>query len=640
MHGVGVTFRSIVIGVVLIPFNCMWLALAEVVWYTGEPTTLSLYPNVVFLMVVLVVANGALTKVRRSWALTPSELLVVYIMLSVGTSLAGHDMLEVLASTLPHLHYAASVEGRYGELVQLVPSWLVVTDPHALTSAHVGQESIYDPANYRAWLQPLAWWFGFVMALCAVMWGVILVFRKQWTQHEKLAYPIIQVPMLLATQARALVRSRAFWVAVCIAGGIDVINGINALFPLMPKIPIVRVINLQTLFTERPWRDMGEAWISFFPCVIGICFLMPLDLAFSTWFFFLTWKLQLVATSHFGVHGMPGFPYIHEQAVGGFYAVAFTALWITRHHFRRMAAILLGKPPDDATPWDRTEARLAVLLIATGGAFLYFFCARASMSPGIIVAFFLIYFLMATAITRMRAELGPPSHDIFPVGAHRQLVEVLGPIHLRKTNPHDLAMFGFLNFFNRVCRTHPMPHGLEGFRIAERMKMDNRRLLIAMGIAIVTSTLGAFWALTWSFNKYGISAQMSPLADVFGRETWSNVDLWLHSPVKRQGGPTYAIVGGTLFALGLMTLRMNLAWWPFHPVGFAISASYTMGRMWFCVFLAWLVKAVLLKYGGAKVYRPALHFFVGLIIGDMVVGSFWYTYGIFMETDVYHFWPY
>jgi len=645
---VGITFRSVVIGLLLIPLNCMWLALAEVVWYTGEPTTLSLYPNVIFIMCVMVVGNAAVKKVFPRRALTPSELLVVYIMLSVATSLAGHDMIEVLVPTLTHLHRYGPIEGRYSEIIGLVPSWLVVRDPAALESAYVGQESIFDLRNVLPWLTPLAWWFGFIMALCAVMWGINLALRKQWTENEKLAYPIIQVPMLLATQARTLTRSKAFWAAFGVAAAIDIMNGLNVLFPLLPRIPIVRVLNLQTLFLERPWRDMGGAWISFYPSIIGICFLMPVDLAFSCWFFFFFWKIQRVLTSYYGVHGMPGFPYVQEQAAGGFYAVALMALWISRRHLKRIGLLLLGRLPDDVaaatgppvTPWDRREARLAALLVGAGSAFLFYFCVHAHMTPSIVVMFFVIYFAMSIAITRMRAELGPPSHDIYPVGAHRQIVEILGPLEMRKANPHDLVMFGFLNFFNRVCRTHPMPHGMEGFRIAERMKIDNFRLFLAMWLAIVVSTIGAFASLLWAFNKYGIAAQVSRLAEIFGGETWRNVDIWLNSPLRRQGGPTYAILVGTVFALGLASLRMNLSWWPLHPVGYAISGSYTMERIWFCVFIAWLIKALILKYGGAKAYKPALHFFVGLILGDFVVGSFWYTFGIIAETDVYHFWPY
>lgn len=636
----GVTFRAIVLGLVLIPANCMWVELSEFMWYSACPTTVSLYSNVVFIFCLIILCNSLVKKVRVCWALRPPELLVIYIMLAISNSMAGHDMMQVLVPSMSHLHHFGPIERRYERIIELVPSWLIVSDQHALESAYIGQESIYRAANILPWLGPLAWWFAFVMALCAVLWGLNLVFRKQWTENERLAYPIIQVPMLLANEAGALVRSRAFWIAFSIAAGIDLLNGLHVLFPLLPRIPVVQVLNLQSLFSNRPWRDMWPAWVSFYPFIIGLCFFMPLDLAFSCWFFFLFWQMQRVLASYFGIHGMPGFPFVAEQMVGGYYAIALMALWITRKHLRRLLRLLLGQRVERETPWDRLEARLAFLLIVGGAAFLYYFCRRAQMKPVIIGVFFVMYYLISIAIARMRAELGPPTHDLYPIGPHRQLVGVLGAPYLRTAYPNDLAMFGLLNFFNRVYRNHPMPQGIEGFRIAERMKMDNFRLLIAMLLAIAVGILSAFWALLWILNKYGATAQVSSLGEYLSRETWDTVDAWFNNPVRRQNGPAFAIGIGLLCALGLAFLRMNLHWWPLHPVGYAISGSWTMTWFWLCVFIAWLVKMVILKYGGAKAYKPAVPFFVGLILGDFAMGSFWNLYGIVMETDTYHFWPY
>lgn len=635
-----ISFRSIVIGLLLIPLNSMWLALAEVVWYSGEPTTLSLFANVIFILCLLIIANAPLKRFKPEWVLSPAELTVIYVMLATATSLGGHDMLSVLMATVPHLHRNVPLNSRYEEVASYVPKWLVVTDPKALESAYVGQESVFNPTNFLPWLTPLAWWFAFVMALCSVYWGLTLIFRKQWTVNEKLAYPIIQTPLMLISETKTLARSRAFWAAFSIASLIDIINGLNVLHPVLPRIPIVRVVNLQTLFTERPWTDMGEAWISFFPCVIGICFLMPLDLSFSCWFFFLITKVQLILTSYFGVAGMPGFPYIQEQAAGGYYAIALIALWISRREITRIARIWLGKPVESEDPWERKEARIALVLLVAGSLFLAYFCLRAGMSLPIVVAFFGIHFVLSIAISRMRAELGPPSHDLFPVGAHRQLIAILGPVSLRNRNPVDVAMFGLLNFFNRCMRTHPMPQGIEGFRMVERLRLNNFHMLIAMALAIIFGTVTSMGALLWSYNRYGISAQVSNLPQYLGAETWDAVATWIQNPPRWIAAPSYAILVGLLFALGLSTLRMNLTWWPLHPVGFAISGSYTMMRMWFCVFLAWAAKALILKYGGPRVYAPALRFFVGLIVGDFLVGSFWFTYGVIMETPVYHFWPY
>src|SRR5581483_10811663 len=121
------------------------------------------------------------------------------------------------------------------------------------------------------------------------------------------------------------------------------------------------------------------------------------------------WKMQRVAASYFGVHGMPGFPFVEEQTAGGYYAVALIALWITRHHFKRELMLFLGRPVDREDPWERKESRLAVGFIVVGLAFLLFFCHKAGMSWSVILIFFVLYFLISIAVTRMRAELGPPA---------------------------------------------------------------------------------------------------------------------------------------------------------------------------------------------------------------------------------------
>ncbi|MBI5091456.1 MAG: hypothetical protein HZB26_03330 [Candidatus Hydrogenedentes bacterium] len=637
---VGVTYRSVLIGLLLIPLNCFWVVLAEIMWYSGEPTTISLFYNVIFILSIIILINLAVQRYKPSWALQPPEILVIYTMLAIASALCGHDMIEILIPTMTHLHRYAPIEQRYTEALKHVPSWLVVSDPTALESAYIGQESMYAWANLAPWLKPLAYWFWFIMALCAVLWGMNLILRKQWTENEKLSYPVIQVPMLLATEPKSLLTNRLFWLAFALAGTIDVVNGFNALFPLLPKIPVVHIVDLQTLFPERPWKDMGGAWVSFYPFAIGMCFFMPTDLAFSCWFFFIFWKIQRVFASYIGIHGMPGFPFVEEQTAGGYYAIALIALWVTRHHFLRCARILVGLPVDRETPWERLEVRIAVVLMTVGFGSLVLFCRWANMSFPIIIVFFILYFLLSIAVTRMRAELGPPAHDLHAIGPQLQILKFMGMSEMGRNYASDMTMFGFLNFFNRAYRGHPMPHGLEAFRIAERLKMDNLRYLLAMAVAVVAGTLSAFWAMVWVFDKYGAAAQIVGPGELFGRETWERVNLWFTAPEIHQYQPTYAILIGIVFSLGLAALRMNLTWWPFHPVGYAVSGSWSMEQLWVCIFVAWLIKVLMMKYGGVKAYKPAVPFFVGLIMGDFIVGACWNLYGVIMERQVYHFWPY
>ena len=637
--GGGVTFRSIVLGLVLIPLNALWVVLTEIMWLSGQPATISLFYNVIFIIFPIILVNLLVRRFRSSWALQPSEILVVYTMLSLGTALAGVDMITILVPTMSHLHRYAPLEGKYAEILNHLPAWLVVSDPAAIESVYVGQESVYKVSNYLPWIRPILWWSAFTFALCAVMWGINLLFRKQWTENEKLSFPIIQLPMLLATEPERLLRNKLFWLAFCLAAGIDLINGLHVLYPLCPKLTVVQIVNLQAFFPDRPWSDTGPMWVSFYPFAIGMCFLMPADLVFSCWFFYFFWKAQRVFASHIGMHGMPGFPFIEEQTAGGYYAIALAALWITRKHLMRCGRILFGRETDPVTQWEREEVRIAAFLLVTGGAFLLYFCLAAGMSLPIVLVFFLLFFLISISITRMRAELGPVSHDLHHVGPQLQILKYMGMTHFPKDYPNDTVMFGFFNFFNRAYRGHPMPHGLEAMAIAGRLRMNQLRYLVAVAVAIVAGTFAAFWSMLWLLDKYGATQTLGP-GEFFGRETWSEVDRWFTMPEVDQFQPTLAILIGLVVSLILMTLRMNLTWWPWHPVGYAISGSWSMDQLWAAFFVAWLIKVSLLRYGGAKAYKPAVPFFMGLIMGEFMMGSFWNLYGVVMETQVYHFWPY
>lgn len=108
-QAVRVRWRSILIGLSLIPVNCYWIIQKTGVWL-GPPDTLSLFYNVIFILLVLIFINSLLKKLNFSLALTQGELLVIYIMLSISTALEGIDLMQLIPPSMSHAFWFATPE--------------------------------------------------------------------------------------------------------------------------------------------------------------------------------------------------------------------------------------------------------------------------------------------------------------------------------------------------------------------------------------------------------------------------------------------------------------------------------------------------------------------------------------------------
>ncbi len=320
--------------------------------------------------------------------------------------------------------------------------------------------------------------------------------------------------------------------------------------------------------------------------------------------------------------------------------LAAFALWVSRRHFLRIWRGLWNPRADLHDAHEPLPYRWAVFGLAAGSLAIFVFCRAAGMSPVMIIAFFVIYFGLAIAITRMRAELGPPAHDLHVSGPDSMIPTVMPSNQIARP---DLTMFSMFYGFNRAYRSHPMPVQLEGFKIAERAGGRYRPLFWAMLLTIVVGALCAFWADLDQSYRYGAAEKIAPpnVQLIFGSEPWNRMTTWIKSPTspQTQFNTRVAIAVGFFITLLLNALRVRLAWFPFHPVGYAVSSSWSLGLLWLPLFIAWIVKLVLLRYGGLRAYRQALPFFLGLILGECIIGSLWSLVGILLHIPTYAFWP-
>ena len=631
----GITRRSVLLGLALIPPTTFWVHQLEIVWWTSYPTSISLYFHVIFTLLVLMLANLGLRRLRPGWALQPSELLVVYVMLAISGSLAGHDQLQILVPTMGESTWYATPENRWQELFgRYLPDWLVVKDREALRGFYEGNSTLYTRAHLLAWVGPLAAWMGFVVVLFVTMLSMNVLLRRQWTERERLSYPIAQIPLEITDPRFAMWRSRLFWIGFALAAGIDTLNGLAYFFPSLPSLPT----RCQTFgFTTWPWWALGGYSVAFYPFAIGLGYLLPLDLLFSSWLFYWLWKGQNLLSAVLGFSDRPGFPYVTQQSFGGYIGLCLFALWVARRHLAGVVRTALrGSRGEDAG--EAFSYRLALVGVAVGGGLLVACCLALGVPLWVALLFFAIYFALSLAVTRMRAELGPPAHDLHYGGPDVMLPVIFGSAAL---GPQALTVFSLLWWMNRAYRSHPMPHQLEGLRIAERRGISSGGLAGVMLIACVAGVIVAFWSMLHNGYRYGMAtSRVGIAAHVFGREPFDRLASWLTVPVEPSLSATVAIGVGVAFSLLLLWLRTRFLWWPLHPVGYAVSSSWSMHMLWMPMLIAWVIKLSVLRYGGLRLYRQGLPFFIGLILGEYVTGALWSLAGVILQTRVWVFWPY
>ena len=610
------TLKVMILGTVLITTNCFWIVAAEGRTLSNI-TIYSLFPNVIFTLVVLAILNLVARK-RLKFSLTNTELAVIYIMLSIGTSLAGRDMIRQLIPMISSAHWYATEENQWRELFfQHIPHWLVVENRDVLEAYYEKGSNFWRLGTIRAWLYPILTWASFIIVLFFVTACISIIIRKQWTEHEKLSYPIIQLPFEISANTSKFFSNRLLWLGLGIAFAMDSLAAAHALYPPIPSPRLNYYV--AHVFTGRPWNAIGRVRIEIYPFVIGLGYFIPLDLSFSLWFFWIFGKIQRVFFSAAG--WSLGGSYFEEQRVGAWIGIGVLAIWTTRKHIKKVFLNLFSEDQSY-----EPLARFAFLGLGLGLVFITLFWHYAGMSLWVIVSYFGIYLVLSLTITRMRAELGPPIHELHYMYPDKLLTMTMGT---RSLGPKNLTLTTLTNWIAHGYRSHPMPHQLEGFKISERLNMNAKKLIMAICVAMIVGTFAAILAYLTLYHKY--AGYGSEFKFRLLEQSLNNPTSGMDSFATKQMG------FGVLFTSFLMIMRRRFLWWPLHPVGYALGSGFAMGRMWSSIMLGWLAKRTLISYGGLRVSRNIAPLFLGLILGQFVSGSLWSIIGLISKRFIYEF---
>jgi len=615
-------------GIVLVSYITTW---AELQAKVMQISIHQFPPSVLAVFFLLVMGGKVVRRLNGKWGLSAQELLTIYAMMLLGAMLSSRGLMERVLPLMVGVNYYADTTNNWTTLYfRHVPQWLVPWDtsgPEKQWVVRAFYEGLRPGEHipWGMWLGPLAVWFVFMACIFTAFICLSTVLQRQWADNEKLTYPLAQIPVeMIRDQTLAdsppLFRSKLLWMGFAIPAVIHSMNGLSRIYAFIPSVNVA--IYLNPYFTAKPWRDISylRANISF--AAIGFCYLLPVDLTFAFWFFYLFSKAQDVVGSMFGAvpRAAPhatAYLYMGYETAGAFLVLALYFLYVAWPHIKRR--LDRRENIDDSRELLPYRGAVAGLFVSLGLACLWLYLTGMSLW---LAAFELgVYvFVQAIIMARSTSEGGllETEGSFTPLDVIGVVTDkgVLGPRNLT-------ALVWSQGILTRDLRGMTLTGYLDTQKIADGVGVARRRLLGTYALALIaTFVIAAYIQLRLPYEKgalslYPYSYQHASIQ--FFRE---HQPLLQHQSSFTWQAPIFFIVGA-LFTLFLGFMRLRFYWWPFHPLGYAMSASWALVVFWFPMMVAWALKGLTLRYGGMRGFVRARPFFLGLVFGELIAAVVW-----------------
>ncbi|MCC6445027.1 MAG: hypothetical protein IT210_16415 [Armatimonadetes bacterium] len=644
-------FRAVALGLALIPLLCGWSLDTEIIVGGTEMIESSFMPVTAFALLVLTLVNDLLRRRRPELALTRAEVLLVFTMLTASVGVAGLGQIQFLNQALGGFMYFASAENNWSALHPWIPRWWV-PDPGALRDYYLGDSTLFTRAHIMGWARPVLVWTGFIVWMAATFLCLNTLLRRHWVEQERLSFPLAQLPLELTREGAAgsLLRHPLFWTAFMLAFSFRSIAGIQVLIPSFPSLLGFesgkgQLLNVGQYLVAHPWNAVGYLVLSLHPMILGITYFLPLEIAFSAWFFYLTVKAENVAAAAMGLRSEGAsqsarlVPYTAEQGAGAFLAIALLTLWSARHHLRRVARKAFRGDPGVSDKDEPLSYRAALFGLLAGLAGLLAFTGRAGLPWPLALGFFILYFLFILTITRLRAEAGQMLAYGPEMSPQTIMTRVAGT---RYWSAGDLVPLSYLTWFDSDFRTVAMPQQAEALKMGGEAGIPPRWHSACMLLAIGAAAFVSFILVLTIYYHHGAVTPRgdNPWRLYNGTMPFYRLQDWVNNPTGFDAARFPWIGIGAAVTAFLVKCRALFVWWPFHPAGFALAhAGWTLPWVWFPMFLSWAAKSAVLRYGGMRGYRRCIPFFLGLIFGDIAVSCLWSLLGIVLDMPMYMFFP-
>jgi len=603
-----------------------------------------------------------LLVLRHGGPLNARELLVIFSMMLICSGIPTFGLVSQLLPMVTSWQHLSPGTGWNEAFFEYIPEWMVVGDPqHMIAAAEAGvsfeQTSsehflaikwFYDglpegvsfwSIPWGQWVHPIVAWSVFVTFLYTYMFCLTSILRKQWVTVEKLTFPLMQLPVEMAKSEEEPGVISPLLKNPYMLGGIGVPLLLHTIIQLRfyllgtSRWGANFLRPSTTFFAGTSFEAFGGTPMYIYFAAIGFCYLLSTEITLSVWLFFLINRFQRVA---FDWAGLPGTVSTPDQPgaaqfIGALVVFVLFGLYASRRHLWNVLRKAFTRAPDvdDSGELIGYRASTIGLVLALGG--LVGWCMVMGMELWVALFVFFAFTIAIIGITRAVAECGLLFVKIATAKPVDFMRNITGTSTVLAPSLTVLSFIQYVSMFD--LKTLLMPALMHGCKARDTVNDRSKKTLVAFILAVVIVVVVSGAATMWGCYHYGAN-NVHAWYYINGPRSvaFNPLQNWIDSPAGPDPtGIAYMIGGGILSGL-LIFMRRTFLWWPLHPLGYIMSQGFfESGRVAFSFFLGWLVKVLILKFGGGRWFKRLRPFFLGLILGEFGAAGLWIVIGFILD---------
>ncbi|BBO86605.1 hypothetical protein DSCO28_71710 [Desulfosarcina ovata subsp. sediminis] len=648
-----VRWRAVILGLLLTVLICAYTPFHNCFRH-GTPLGGGHFPLAPFFILtwLVILTAGIRCLFNARTPLTGRELLCAWVLMVIGSGIAYTGLARTFFINLTAPYHFATIGNNWAAVLQpLLPDGWYPADRQAITDLYnglpggreLGLGALMAKIPWQAWVRPLLGWAVFIFLCYGVMIGLTNLMSRQWLRNERMNLPLLRVPEMLETafdqqQLWPFFKDRFLLAGLSIPVLLHLLNGLHFYFPQVPQVPTL--ILAGPLFPQTGlFAGFYKLKIYIYPAFIGFAFLTTKQISAS---FFIFYLLGCLLTGLLGLLGFaipaaalgttfgPTLSHPEEMQMIGAGGIFFLFIvWLGRRHIVDIVAQVAGRQaaPTLETEWISLSGAFWISLGCSIGLVAWCLYFGFPLLP----ALFLLGagFMLLIVATRVICQ-GGIAYFTLTAAPMDGIFALFGSRFFTATGVLMAAVIQKVLFVD--FRETLMPSLMHGAKITQATR-QKRTMLTGIGLVLVLSVGVSFVAMLVLCYRYGLRELNLDWATRTTVGVYENVQTLIEQPMTPNRFVLSFAIVGAVFMLALVVAYHRFYWWPLHPIGYLTAYSSAARILWFSFFIGWACNTLCMRYGGVGLFKRARLFFIGLILGDFMMGGLWALVGIFMDTS-------